>query len=576
MLTALRHLWRLFGDRRGRWYLLVLLVLLTSATEALAAATVFALVRLLSTGQVDVPGLRTATVDGGDLPVLAALTIGVFLARAALVVVHDRVLYRLCYGAGAEVEAGLLRGYLTLPPRQIRARGHAQLVRNVHDTVMTVVEEGLIPAVLAVGAVLQTVALATVMLAVAPLPTLAAAAFFAPVLWLIARGLRAPARRLGEQAEAALGDSLQVATETLELAADIRAAGRSEVFGDRFVAVRRELARAGGTEEVLRALPRLAGETALVLFVLGYVAVATVRGGAAEVLPTIGLFAYAALRILPSLLGLVGTAHSMALAGPALAVVVGDEHLLRAGRRPPGAGATPRVLQLHGAVVRVPGTDRAVLDGVDLRLCRGDVVAVVGPNGAGKSTLVDVLAGVLPLDAGEVRADGRLLAELEDSWPGQVAMVPQQVRLMDADIAVNVTLDPSGRSSDDPRVGEVLRAVGLGPVVERLAGTSVGEDGSSLSGGERQRVVVARALYRSAGVLLIDEGTSALDPTSRDAFVALLGRRSEDRITVLVTHDPELAAACSRVVRVEGGRLHETAVAAPTAPLATAGRDGAR
>lgn len=535
----------------------MLLVALTSGVEALAAASVFALVRLLSSGAVDLPRLGTASLEDGDLPWFAAAVVGVFLLRALLVVLHDWVLYRLSYGAGAEVETSLLRGYLTLPPRQIRTRGQAQLVRNVHDTVMTVVEEGLIPVVLAVGSVLQSVAVVAVMLVVAPWPTLAAALLFAPVLVAISRGLRRPARRLGLQAEAALGDSLHVATETLHLAADIRAAGRSEDFAARFGAVRRELARAGGAEEVLRAFPRLVGETALVLFVLGYVAVATATGRGDAVLPTIGLFAYAALRVMPHLIGLVGVGHSIAHSGPALRTVVDDEPLMRAGRRVPAAGTPPQVLELSGATVRIPGTGRVVLDAVDLVLRRGDVVAVVGPNGAGKSTLVDVIAGVLPLDAGVVRADGTPLSDLEDSWPSQVAMVPQHVHLLDADIGVNITLDPSGRSSDGARVAAAVAAVGLAPVVERLAGARVGEDGRSLSGGERQRVAVARALHRRAGVLLIDEGTSALDTASRAGFLALVGDRSTERITVLVTHDDELARRCSRVVRVEDGGLHE-------------------
>jgi len=557
VLITVRTLWGLFGRRRAPWLLLSLLVALTSAVEALAAASVFALVRLLSTGSVALPLLGTASLADGDLPGFAAAVIAVFLVRAALVVLHDWLLYRLCYGAGAEVETALLRGYLTLPPRRIRARGQAQLVRNVHDTVMTVVEEGLVPVVLAVGSVLQTVAVLSVMLLVAPVPTLAAALLFAPVLVLISRGLRRPARRLGQQAESALGSSLQVATETLHLAADIRAAGRSEDFAARFGVVRRELARAGGAEEVLRAFPRLVGETTLVAFVLGYVAVATAAGQAEAVLPTIGLFAYAALRVLPHLIGLVGTAHSVAHSGPALRTVLADEPLIRAGRRTARPGSPPATVELRGATVRIPGTGRAVLDGVDLLLRRGDVVAVVGPNGAGKSTLVDVIAGVLPLDAGVVCADGTPLTELEDVWATQVAMVPQHVHLLDADVGVNVTLDPSGRSSDGPRVTAALDAVGLAPVVQRLAGASIGEDGRSLSGGERQRVAVARALHRQAGVLLIDEGTSALDTASRAGFLALVGNRSEERITVLVTHDAELARSCSRVVRVEGGALHE-------------------
>jgi ABC-type multidrug transport system fused ATPase/permease subunit len=541
-------------------------VAVTSGTEALAAALIFGLVNLLSSGSVDVPVLGRVTTDEGGLGIFAAVVVGVFFLRAALVVAHDTVLYRLCYGAGAELEEALLRGYLTLPPRTIRRRGHAELVRNVHDTVTSVVDDCLIPSVLAVGSILTTIAILAVMISAAPLATVVAGIVFLPVLWLTTRGVRRPVRRLGEAVEASLADSLLAATETLSLAGDIRMAGRAADFGARFGTVRRDLARAYGTDQVIRAFPRLVAETVLVLLVVGYVAVTRARGSeTAAVLPTLGLFAYAALRVLPSLISLAGLRHSITASGPAVETILADEPLLRAGSNPPSGAPAPGKMVLQDVTVRLPETGRLVLDRIDLELRRGDVVALVGSNGAGKSTLVDVLAGVLPPDTGAVTVDGRPLEEIEESWPTQVALIPQHVHLLDADIPTNITLDPSGRSVDQRRLATVIEAVGLEPVIDRLGGQTVGEDGRMLSGGERQRVAVARAFYRSAGLLLVDEGTSALDDAARRALVDLVHERRERSISMLVTHDPELVRACTRVIRVEAGRLRPESPAAGAA-----------
>ncbi|WP_299033078.1 ABC transporter ATP-binding protein [uncultured Pseudokineococcus sp.] len=559
--TTARRMHRLFGRQRGRWVLLSVIVAATSAAEAGAAALVFALVSMLSTGGVSLPVVGLLSVEGGDLGVFAAVVISVFLLRAGLVVLHDTVLYRLCYGAGARLEEQLLLGYLSLPPREVRRRGHAVLVRNVHDTVVTVVEESLVPSVLAVGGVLRTVAVVAVMAAVSPLATLLAGAVFAPALWLVARAVRRPVRRMGQEVDTALAESLRVAGEGLALSGEVVGAGRAQAFSQRFGAVRRRIARAGGGEEVLKAVPRLVAETMLVLFVVAYVAVATVRGDAGEALSTLGLFAYAALRVLPSLIGLVGLVHSIAYSSPAVEIVLADAHLLRSS--PPVVPATqpPSEVVLDDVAVVLPETGRTVLSGVDLVLRRGDVVAVVGPNGAGKSTLLDLLAGMLLPSAGEVRADGRRLEDWGTGWSAQVAVVPQHVHLLDADVAANVALDPSGASSQDPRVAEVVEQVGLRHVVERLGGRAVGEDGRALSGGERQKVAVARALVRRAGVLLVDEGTSALDAASRASVADLVAAGAPDRLTVVVTHDPALAEVCTRVVRVEAGRVVEETAA---------------
>lgn len=554
MVTTVRRLHRLFGLNRPRWYLLAALVVVTSALEAFAAALVFGLVNLVATGSLDIPGVGRVTATGDTMVVFALGVTGFFLVRAAFVVLQETVLYRVCYGAGARLEEDLIRGYLSLPPREIRRRGHAELVRNVHDTVMSVVEGALIPSVLSVGHLLRALGILAVMVLVAPLPTLVAALAFGPLLWVIARSVRGPARRLGEQVEVALEESLRSGTETLTLAGDIRMAGRTDDFAARFGAVRRRIARAGGAEEVLRSIPRLATETALVLFVIGYIALASLRGDGEATLPTLGLFAYAALRVLPSLIGLVGLAHSIAHAAPAVETVLRDAPLIRDATSAAPASSTPGVLRLQDVLVRTPETGRTVLQDVDLTLRAGDVVAVVGPNGGGKSTLMDVLAGILVPASGSVTVDGRPITEI-DGWGREVAMVAQHVHLLDADIPTNITLDLSGGSADDPRVEELIRDVGLPHVVDRLAGRSVGEDGRSLSGGERQRVALARGLYRSARVLLVDEGTSALDDAGRERLLDLVTRSREERITVLVTHDPALIRSCNRVVRIEAGRV---------------------
>jgi ABC-type multidrug transport system fused ATPase/permease subunit len=554
VITTLRSLSRLFELNQVRWYLLIVLVVATSAMEALSAVLVFSLLSLLVTDGLTIPIIGHVTAHDRAIGLVFAGVAGFFILRAGIAVLRDAVFYRFCYGAGARLEAALLYGYLTLPPREIRRRGLAELVRNVHDTVIAVVEGCLIPSVLAAGNVLTTIGIVAVMLVTAPWQSLIAIGVFGPLLWLMARMVRRPVRRLGERVEEALAGSLRTATETLHLAGEIQMAGRAADFGARFGEIRRRLAKAGGDEEVIKNLPRLAAETVLVLFVIGFIWVATTGGHGDAALPTLGLFAYAALRLLPSLIGLVGLVHSVAHSGPAVETVLADEPLMRrAGPTP--ARPRPRTLALRGVTVTVPETGRTVLRDVDLTLHRGDVVAVVGPNGGGKSTLIDVLAGVLTPVAGTVIADDRPISDAGGGWATQVAMVSQHVHLLDADIPTNVTLDVSGRSSAGPRLAGLITDVGLQPVIERLRGRTVGEDGRALSGGERQRVALARALDRSPGVLLIDEGTSALDSAGRGALRELIEENRQERITVLVTHDPEFARSCTYTVHVEGGTV---------------------
>jgi ABC-type transport system involved in cytochrome bd biosynthesis fused ATPase/permease subunit len=163
--------------------------------------------------------------------------------------------------------------------------------------------------------------------------------------------------------------------------------------------------------------------------------------------------------------------------------------------------------------------------------------------------------------------DGRPLPEVRDAYVAGVGLVAQRVHLLDADLATNITLTYDARERDERRLAEVIAAVGLDAFAEPgvAEGELLGEKGARLSGGERQRVSVARALYRDVSVLLVDEGTSALDVEAKRSVLDLLANSSSDRITVVITHDPELAAGCDRILRLEAGRLvADESAAVPT------------
>lgn len=580
MWGTARELRRLFGHvHPGRWLLLGLLVLLTTVVEAAAASLVFVLADLLASGSTTVPLVGTLSVEGDSLTPLALAVAGLFIVRALLVLTQSQVLHRACYGAGADVEERLLRSYLSLSPRELHRRGKAELVRNVHDTVMLVVEGALIPVVMSVGLGLRVLSIGAVMVSVAPWPSVFAIALFAPGLWLLSRCLRSPDRRLGEEVEASLGESLKVATETLNLATELRMAGRVDDFSRRFGDVRRKLARAAATDEVLGGLPRIAAETLLVFFVVAYIAVSVARDQTDTALPTLGLFAYAALRLLPSVVGIVGLVQSVRHTGSALETLSAHLPLLAAGSAP-GPGRTrqpaPATIELRDVTVRHEDALPPALDAVQLVLRRGDVVAVVGHNGSGKSTLIDVLSGQLLPQSGSVLVDGRAMDEAGDRWLQHVGLVAQHVQLLDADVLTNVTLALAASGDEQEQARRVLRLVGAGPLDTGAPlgeGPRLGEDGRLLSGGERQKISLARALYRNVHLLMIDEGTSALDPEARAAVLAAVAVGSKDRITVLVTHDPAVAGACTRVLRLTAGRLAEqsTVEAADGRPAACFG-----
>ena len=218
-------------------------------------------------------------------------------------------------------------------------------------------------------------------------------------------------------------------------------------------------------------------------------------------------------------------------------------------------------LSLGGGAARVH-----ILKDVTLEIARGEAVGLVGPSGSGKSTLLMVMAGLERADTGAVTVAGEDVGRLDEDalarFRGrEVGIVFQSFHLIPTMTAlenVAVPLELAGAGDAFERAARELAAVGLG---DRLAHYP-----AQLSGGEQQRVALARALAPHPEILVADEPTGNLDEATGREIVDLMFARHAERNTtfVLVTHDPNLAARCDRVVRMRSGRV-EPAAASETA-----------
>ncbi len=209
-----------------------------------------------------------------------------------------------------------------------------------------------------------------------------------------------------------------------------------------------------------------------------------------------------------------------------------------------------------------PGTEAEVvaLRGVDLRIGRGEFVAIMGPSGSGKSTLMNLLGCLDTPSSGTYLCDGTDVATLDAEQRAalrleKIGFVFQGFNLLPRMSALENVAMPMGyanvhRDERLARAREALEAVGLG---ERASHRP-----SELSGGQQQRVAIARALINRPPILLADEPTGALDSRTGEEILGLFKRlQDEDHTVVLITHDADVAAHCDRIFVMRDGELHE-------------------
>lgn len=215
-------------------------------------------------------------------------------------------------------------------------------------------------------------------------------------------------------------------------------------------------------------------------------------------------------------------------------------------------------LRLEGVQAAPPGHPMPAVSNVGFAVAAGSVVGVIGPSGAGKSSLARTIVGAWAPRRGSVRLDGATI----DQWPAErlgkaIGYLPQSVELFDGTIAENISR--FAISTDSDAVIEAAKLAGVHDMIVRMPlgyETPIGRDGSWLSAGQRQRIGLARALYGSPFLLVLDEPNSNLDQDGEVALeMAIAAARDRGCIVIVVAHRPAILAQATHIVLLRNGRM---------------------
>ncbi|HEU0309698.1 MAG TPA: ABC transporter ATP-binding protein [Sphingomicrobium sp.] len=553
--------------RRTQLLRLAVLVPLSAAAEMLMIASIVPFLAMLGGGEpIDGLMLRPlATVERSLQLSPVAFAAGLFAASAILASALRLWLARSSFifaaDLGHEINMGVQRRMLHQPYLFHAASHSSRLLASLEKVDLLVLGFAL-TGLQALGSAVIGLAIVAVLLLVDPPSAVIAivlvAGLYCGALLSIRRSLRETTERYATTHER----RIHIVQESLAGIRDIIIDRSQDARLHAFGSTDREYVQARARISFLSVAPRHIVEgIGLGLIAVAALLLADRPGGLAAAIPVLGALALGAQRLLPLASQLYSAWAGLIAARPVVREITA---LLQLPLPRETSQIAPPVFDREISFDRVgfhyPDRSGPALHDISLTILRGSQVAIVGRSGSGKSTLADLLMGLLEPTSGQIRVDGTLLTGgALTAWLQSVAHVPQSIFVADTTIAGNIAFVPAGAPVD---MAEVRRAATIAQLDEFVLSlplgydTRTGERGARLSGGQRQRLALARAIYKRAPLLVLDEATSSLDEPTEGAVLGALDELKSDGCTiVIVAHRLSTVQGCDKIFMLDEGSV---------------------
>ncbi|MBD5514007.1 MAG: ABC transporter ATP-binding protein [Lachnospiraceae bacterium] len=425
--------------------------------------------------------------------------------------------------------------------------------------------------------IVVAVSLCIVLVVNSPLMCLFIVVIFLGLTLIITKQLKPRLNRIGHKNQTIQSRIAKWRIQSIYGLKDVKVLHREEFFVRNYYESGAVGANVARNYAVLNNLPRLLIETifmaAMFLFILLYM----MRGGDVTVLvPQLTVFAMAAVRMLPGINRINTYLSEIAYAQPCLDYLY--DNLNESMKKDVNGSVTgltgdkqPELpkLELQDKIVldhityAYPNTEKNIFTDAHMEVKKGQSVGIMGPSGAGKSTIVDILLGLLHVQAGKITCDGMDIFDNYPAWLAKIGYIPQSIYLIDESIRDNIAFGIDADRIDDKRIWEVLEEAQLKEFVEELPeglDTTIGDRGVRISGGQRQRLGIARALYHNPEILVFDEATSALDNDTEKAVMDAINSFHGRKTMVIIAHRLNTIAKCDVIYKVEDEKITETTI----------------
>ena len=499
---------------------------------------------------------------GSDTSLVASVTAAMLLFITLKCLVN-LALYRFerdyIYALYRYLSRNLYIDYFNRGLSFIKSSNSAVLSRNVNVVCYTFVAGVLRPLASIFSEAMLFAMLFAAILIYNPTAALLTVAIFVPSVWLYFALVRKRVNRYGDIENEAQRTKYRNVVETYRGYADIEINNAFPKMLSSFDRSIDTIIDVGAKNATVSTLPQIFTEIGLAAG-MSLLVTMSVGSGSGDMKILFGIFAVAALRLLPSIRSIMAAWTALRYNRYTIDIIH-DADINKTSTVEDTADDRFEFrdsIEINDLSFRFADSDKDTLHGLSFEIRKGEKIGIKGRSGAGKTTLFNLLLGFYRPTGGGIRIDGELLSESNRrKWQNTIGYVSQSVFLTDNTILANIALGCDEASVDLDRVNKAVDMANLREFVDSLPNglqSRIGECGALLSGGQRQRIGIARALYKRADILFFDEATSSLDSDTERGInesIETLSRNDDQLTIIIIAHRESSLDCCDRIIEIK-------------------------
>jgi len=343
-------------------------------------------------------------------------------------------------------------------------------------------------------------------------------------------------------------------SETMNVFKGIKILSAIQLFKDRLTSNLKTFAKNQIYHGVLGEIPRYFIEITAVSFIMVSILILYDDGNNTSWVPVISTLAISFYRLLPSINRLINSYNQLKYNKRASNLILEE---FKGKIEVESTESIPFENQIVFKDISLSYGSKKILDKVNLKINRGEKIALVGPSGSGKTTFLDIFMGLIKPDNGDILVDNRPLNSSKiKSWRSKVGYLPQENYLLNASIEENILF---GRKKDNLKLENAIKLSFLDKdsFFEVESKNTIGDSGNKLSGGQKQRLMIARLAYGEPDILILDEPTSALDSENEEKIMNEVFNSFKNKTILVVSHRDKAINGCERSIKICDGKVKE-------------------